>query len=339
MRRKASLANAVFAALLLAACSPAASQQTPDPDQWRNIDLTAKPVALGATRVGALVFRGGLELDSTDAGFGGWSGLDILDDGRLIAISDTGEWFSGRVVLSDAGELIGVSEPRIALMRDEHGDVFPDKEAADAEDVAQMPDGRFAVSFEQTQTIRIYDLNRDGPFGAAQPGPRLAETERLPPNEGLEALTTDGAGAFIVGAEHGDRGGHMIWVAPFEGQTPVAPVARLRMGAGFGLAGFDRLPDGDYVALERFYAPVIGVRIRLERIAKASLSTGTAEAHPLAYIAPPLALDNFEGVASVRKPDGGVRLYLISDDNFSPRQRTLLYAFDLDETSAPTSPR
>ncbi|MES1198816.1 MAG: esterase-like activity of phytase family protein [Pseudomonadota bacterium] len=325
-------------ALLLAACGSAASQQAPDPDQWRNIELTARPAAPGAARVGALTFRGGLELHSSDPGFGGWSGLDVLEDGRVIAISDTGVWLSARLVLDDAGALVGLAEPRMAAMRDEHGDVFPDKISADAEDVTQMPDGRFAVSFEQTQTIRIYDLNRDGPFGAAQPGPRLAETERLPPNEGLEALTTDGSGAFVVGAEHGERRGHMIWIAPFGGQTPVAPAAYLRMGMGYGLAGFDRLPDGDYVALERFYAPVIGVRIRLERIARASLATGTAAAREIAYLAPPLAIDNFEGVASVPKADGGVRLYLISDDNFSSRQRTLLYAFDLDEAPA-NSPR
>ena len=49
----------------------------------------------------------------------------------------------------------------------------------------------------------------------------------------------------------------------------------------------------------------------------------------LAEIAAPLAVDNFEGVAAVRAPDGGVRLYIVSDDNFSPRQRTLLLAFDI----------
>ncbi|MDB5421700.1 MAG: hypothetical protein JWR59_1647, partial [Brevundimonas sp.] len=42
----------------------------------------------------------------------------------------------------------------------------------------------------------------------------------------------------------------------------------------------------------------------------------------------PLTVDNFEGLAAVPKPDGGVRFYLISDDNFSSAQRTLLLAFD-----------
>ena len=43
----------------------------------------------------------------------------------------------------------------------------------------------------------------------------------------------------------------------------------------------------------------------------------------------PATVDNFEGIAAVRRPDGGVRLYILSDDNFNPGQRTLLLAFDV----------
>jgi hypothetical protein len=42
----------------------------------------------------------------------------------------------------------------------------------------------------------------------------------------------------------------------------------------------------------------------------------------------PMTVDNFEGLAAVPRPDGGVRFYLISDDNALPVQRTLLLAFD-----------
>ena len=43
---------------------------------------------------------------------------------------------------------------------------------------------------------------------------------------------------------------------------------------------------------------------------------------------PPMSVDNYEGVTVVPKGNGGWRLYLLSDDNFSPTQRTLLLAFD-----------
>src|SRR5205814_2781644 len=106
-----------------------------------------QPVQLGAQRVGSLIFRGGLALHSSDAGFGGWSDLAVLADNHVIAESDTGEWLSMNIDLDANGALIGVSEPRIALMRDEHGEPFVNKDAGDAEDLAQLPDGRIAVSF------------------------------------------------------------------------------------------------------------------------------------------------------------------------------------------------
>ena len=39
-------------------------------------------------------------------------------------------------------------------------------------------------------------------------------------------------------------------------------------------------------------------------------------------------MDNFEGLAALPGKAGVVRFYLISDDNFSSSQRTLLLAFD-----------
>jgi hypothetical protein len=47
----------------------------------------------------------------------------------------------------------------------------------------------------------------------------------------------------------------------------------------------------------------------------------------------PGVTDNFEGIAAVAH-GGGVRLYILSDDNGNPAQRTLLLAFDV--RSAPT---
>ena len=50
------------------------------------------------TRFGKLEWRGGLIVSSPSSFFGGWSGLTIdSDGGRLLAISDTGVWLTGRL--------------------------------------------------------------------------------------------------------------------------------------------------------------------------------------------------------------------------------------------------
>lgn len=313
------------AVLAIAACSPVRAD-APIADQWRSIAVSARPAELGEERIGVLHFRGGLELSSDEVMFGGWSGMEVLEDGRLIAVSDAGSWLSARLVFNDDGVLVGLSETRMASLRDESGAPFESKEAADAEDLAQLPDGRFAVSFEQTQSIRIYDLNRDGPFGAASPGPVLDGAQSLASNAGLEAMTALAHGGLLVGAE--DQGA--LWRAPLlsDGSAP-ALTARYPLELGYSLVSLDRLPDNDdVVALERFYAPVIGVRTRITRIAVDSLDSDELRVTEWARFAPPLELDNFEAIAAARAPGGGLRLYILSDDNFDGRQRTLLYAFD-----------
>ena len=322
------------AALLLGACS--ASVAGAPNEQWAALNVSAEPVELGTETVGKLRFRGGLDLvmrgDNREHQFGGLSGLEVMEDGRFIAVSDYGEWVEARLVLDSSGSLVGVTNVRGTVMRDEDSEPFEDKEDADAEDLAQLPDGRFAVSFEQTQSIRIYDLNRDGPFGAARSGPQLADVERLPPNAGLEALAATANGDLIVGAEGGAEPDTPVWLAPIDAREPVAPAARYPLQLGYALTSVDRLPDGGFVALERFYAPVIGPRARITRFgARAVADGGQIEPEELARLAPPMPVDNFEGVSAVRAPNGGVRLYIISDDNFRNRQRTLLLAFDIVE--------
>jgi hypothetical protein len=47
------------------------------------------------------------------------------------------------------------------------------------------------------------------------------------------------------------------------------------------------------------------------------------------------SIDNFEGLAVERRPDGAVRIYIVSDDNFSSSQRTLLMVFELRADTKP----
>lgn len=324
--------NRVFAALALActlvACESPSS--TDSSDQWRAIEVEVLPVAANVETVGRLAYRGGLDLRSSNPMFVGLSGIEVLDSGRVIAISDEADWIEARLTLDERGFLAGFTDVRAAFMRDEHGRLLLTKQQADSEGIAQLPDGRFAVSFERTHLIRIYDLNRDGPFGMAELGPRLDGVAHLPANASFEALAATDDG-LLTAAEGGDQPLTPMWLAPFSARAPVGPRFSYPLSDGFSLTGLDRLPDGSFVALERFYAPVIGPRARLMRF-KLPRDGGVIEPELLALLEPPFPLDNFEGVSAVRMPDGATRIYIVSDNNKSPRQRTLLLAFDVVET-------
>ncbi|MFQ5541980.1 MAG: hypothetical protein ACE5E2_04055, partial [Candidatus Binatia bacterium] len=53
----------------------------------------------------------------------------------------------------------------------------------------------------------------------------------------------------------------------------------------------------------------------------------------IVHLDPSVEIDNFEGLAVRVDPVGGTLLYMISDDNYSQLQRTLLLQFHLPPTS------
>jgi hypothetical protein len=316
---------------LAAACTP--TNAGGPIDQWKAVSVTVVPVDAGVESVGRLAYRGGLELRTDDPTFRGLSGIEVLDNNRIVAVSDEADWIEAQLVLDERGYLTGFADARSAWMRDERGRPITDKREGDSEGLAQLADGRFAVSFERAHVIRIYDLNRDGPFGSAVMGPRLDGVRRLPANAGLEALATFDD-ALLAGAEGGDEPTTPLWLAPIDARAPVASRFAYPLSGGFSLTAMDRLPDGSFVAIERFYAPVIGPRARITRFAAPSGEGGMVEPEVLALLEPAFPTDNFEGVSAVRGPDGATRIYIVSDNNGSAQQRTLLLAFDIVEAPA-----
>jgi hypothetical protein len=307
-------------ALALAACGPSAAQT----EGWSPIELSATPLEM-PERIGDLAVLAGFVLESPQARFGGLSGLHVFADGRLLAVADSGEWFLAELDRDpETGAPLGLRNARMALMRDESGQPFPTKEAGDAEDLAVLPDGRIAVSFEHTQSIRLYDLFGAGPMAPAAAGPPLAETARLGANRGLEALASIDE-ALIVGAERGHRAGPLpVWRVALGAELPVAPAYTLRAPFGYGLTAFAADEQRLWV-VQRFFAPGLGLRVRLLE-ANLPDEPGPIAMTERAVVAAPNPVDNFEGIAV----NNGL-IYVISDDNFSEDQRTLLLIFAAPE--------
>ena len=120
----------------------------------------------------------------------------------------------------------------------------------------------------------------------------------------------------------GEAGG--VWDCATAGcRVVTAPPAEPIPDSEYRVTGMDRDPGGDgFWVVERRFRPPVDVRARVRRMA-ADGTSGPA----LVELSLPSTVDNFEGIAAVRYGDG-VRLYILSDDNANPRQRTLLLAFD-----------
>ena len=105
-----------------------------------------------------------------------------------------------------------------------------------------------------------------------------------------------------------------------------------RPHGAFRPSGATLLPDGDVLVLERAFSLLGGFRSRLVRLPQDSIRPGAVlEGREIARLMPPLTHDNLEAVATRRGAHGETLIYLVSDDNFSVLQDTLLLMFALVE--------
>ena len=92
------------------------------------------------------------------------------------------------------------------------------------------------------------------------------------------------------------------------------------------------LPGGDILLLERKFSWTGGLAVRMRRIALAEIKPGALVDGPVLFEADlGYEIDNMEGLSVHRSASGETVLTLISDDNFSLLQRTLLLQFTLAE--------
>ncbi len=325
----------VLAAVVFLLAPPRVAAMQPLP-------LTATSIALNPDdpnqqQVGRLRYMGGLVLKSTDDGFGGLSGLRAGPDNRMLAVTDTGNWVTFTTIERD-GRLVGVSDGSITPILDAAGKPPVDKEAGDAEALEWDPvTGDAIVSFEQDHRLQFYrgidPAKPDTLLQAAIQVRRDPATAKWPDNAGGESVARLGDGTLAVLSEDAidNYGRHDLLLITGDATR------RLGYASPKGTRPTDAIllaaPD-TILIVNRSYSPLGGVTAVLEILDIGALAklpdSGVAGAaqQPVARLAKPLTVDNMEGIALRREGDRTF-VYLVSDDNFNPLQRTILLKFEL----------
>lgn len=282
------------------------------------------------SRVGDLIWRGGIDIQHSDPRFGGLSGLHVSQDGmRLIAISDRGYRITAKLGY-DKASLADVSDIRIARLKRSNG--APAKGGwHDAESLASDGNGGFLVSFERRHRIVSY-ATKNGAALADKPR-RLTlpqDAAEQPFNGGIEGLTRLCDGRFIAISEKaksaGNDGTRSMWIGSGDTWRLTAYPAY----KNFSPTGAATMPDCSVLVVERSFNVMVGVRARIVRVPAASFDPkNEVTTQELAYLAPPLSVDNMEGIAVRKGAAGEILVYLVSDNNYSGYQRTLLMMFEL----------
>ena len=304
------------------------------------IEVKARPIPSfdprdrSDVRFGALEYRSGLVLTSSFSGFGGLSAIRLDAKGeRFISLSDKGSWFTGRIVYSGR-EMTGLDDVEAAPMLAEDGRPITAHGWFDSESLAL--DGLIAyVGLERVNQVLRFDFAKGFTRARGEVVPLPPAAKKLPFNKGLEALAwvpkgLPLAGTLIAISERGlDSHGNLIAFlvgGPSPGQFSV------RRTDNFDISDAVLLPSGDLLVLERKFSLFAGVGIRIRRIALKSIAPAALVDGPSIFNADlGEEIDNMEGIDAHVTEAGDTVLTMISDDNFSLIQRTLLLQFTLVE--------
>ena len=179
----------------------------------------------------------------------------------------------------------------------------------DSEGLALAPDGTAYVSFEGDARVERFAA-LDGP-GTVLPVPR--EFLGMQDNASLEALAVDAQGTLYTLPERSGAQGRPFPVFRYRGGRWDRPFDIPRRGA-FLAVGADIGPDGRFYLLERQFLGIGGFasRVRSFRLDGDAIADERVEMESA-----PGTHDNLEGIAVWRAPDGGLRMTMVADDNFS----------------------
>jgi len=334
-RRWLGASGAVAALLFAVAIAAAQSDKTEPPHA---IVIKASPITFFDNRdasrrvFGALEFRGGLELTSPDKDFGGLSSLRVAADGEhFISLSDKGRWFRGRIVYRD-GAPAGIADAETAPMLGPDGEPLAARGWFDTESIAE-DGGTLYVGIERVEKIVRFNYGRDGLLAHGEPIPVPSDFKTFTFNKSLECLVVvpkgmPHAGTLVAVTERSldAAGNHRSYL--LKGKS----VARftVKRSDEFDVSDCAILPSADLLLLERRFSYARGLAIRIVRIPLVSVKPGAlVDGNELLKADLGYQIDNMEGLSVHRNAKGEIILTLISDDNFSVLQRTLLLQFAL----------
>ncbi|WP_022707868.1 esterase-like activity of phytase family protein [Paracoccus zeaxanthinifaciens] len=257
------------------------------------------------------------------ADFGGFSGIEVSDDGQTFhALSDRSQLYWGRFERDGQGIVRGMRTLGRAHLRDSRGRPLPPGYTGDSEGLAIGPDGTVHVSFE--------GLNRVASYPDLEGGPTvLRRAPKLPGmvvNNGLEALAIGPEGELLTLPE-ASKSKDTPFVLLEYSDDRWHRRAEIRRDGDWLMVGADMGPDGWLYLLERDFNGILGFSSRVRRV---MLDDDGVTEDEIVLRTRSLQYDNLEGIAAW--DDGiGTRLTMISDDNFLFVQRTEIVEYRLRE--------
>nr|WP_272214028.1 esterase-like activity of phytase family protein [Marinicella sp. W31]MDC2875678.1 esterase-like activity of phytase family protein [Marinicella sp. W31] len=228
-----------------------------------------------------------------------------------------------------AGRLSGLADVTVTPMKNTNG-VHAGKSGMDAESLAIVGD-RIYVGFEGRHRIDTYPLHGHQDVTAATGPDFLIPTYELRRNGSFEGLAVAPDGRMVVIAEKSVDPDGNLFAAIIDG--PDRGIFKVVKRESYDVTDAAFLPDGDLLVLERRFSLLSGVAMRIRRLAGSAIRPGATIDGPVVMQAygGTHRIDNMEGMDIIRADDGSLHVIIVSDDNNSPLQNTLMLEFRLPQ--------
>lgn len=307
--------------------------RSPYPHKLKNLELEFHPVALPqpdrlAAQLGAFHLERAWEMRSRTHLYGSYSALLMRPGGEMLALSDSGNFLRFKA----PGE--SQRQSSIGKLPLSDGDAKVDR---DVESATQDGSGMIWLGLEGQNAV--FRMN------SAFEIERRVRPESMRDwgvNTGPEAMTRLADGRFVLLREgFVDWSDHLHQAVMFQGDPTEYPDGQRFVfdgPSGFSPTDMAQMPDGRLLILMRRLTWPMPQRFA-GRIAigdpKAIRPGQPWHVTEVARLSSDLPIDNFEGLAIVPRTDGRLTVWLISDDNYSPLQRTLLWKLSVDPRDLP----
>ncbi|WP_245155599.1 esterase-like activity of phytase family protein [Paracoccus ravus] len=266
---------------------------------------------------------GSFSWDLDEPGFGGFSGIELNAEGnRFTVLSDRSSLLWGRIERDGEGRITALLPEGKSRIRDSKGNLLTPGRIGDSEGLAIADDGAIWVSFEGLTRVARYAT----PDSQASVLPRTANFRALQKNSSLEALAMLPDGTLLTLPERSGALDRPFPVWRYRDGVWDEPFSIPRRGDWLAV-GADIGPDGRFYLLERDFMGLLGFRSRVRRF---DLSENGVTNEQVLLTSYPLQYDNLEGIA-VWSDAGGIRLTMISDDNFNSLQRSQIVEYRIIE--------
>ena len=285
------------------------------------IFFVSAPVVIGDIKTWKLIPTGYLNIERNDDNYGGFSGIEISNDGlEILMITDKSFFFKLNLLRDQNQNLKNFSIIRDGRLLSSKGE-FLDKRNTDSESIVRDSNGFYFISFESNNRVMKHE-NIDGKAKFLE---KHSDFKKLGSNKGIEALAIDKHNRLVAIPEKPPKGKSLLPIYRYE-KDNWSLIKEIKINNDFLVTGAEFISDDKLLLLERKFSWTNGFKSRFRLL---SLGFFGNTEPKIIFTSNPNQFDNLEGLAIWNDIKGNKRVITVSDDNFHPLQRSEIVEFIL----------